>query len=176
MMTKIESLSISSSRIAQKLMDYFSRFSQPLTREERLERFPLTNFHSDPIHMRRIGISCDKISPKRIYNIIERYYYNLDRSNYRYVWLGYWLHVIKKELLELEKYTMDNVGRVVIIQNERAIFDFYIIYDINIEEVDTVVVDLNEAIDDSSYISNAFTSFGMILSVGTFGYMISNII
>lgn len=157
------------------IRNYFKKFNQPLSKEDRDIRFPILPFTTNPVSVRRTGISTDNISPKYIYQLILKYYESLDNSNHRYEWLRCWLPVIESELDDLNKYTMENVGRVVIIQNDRAIFDFYLIYDINIQDVETVVVNLNNELIESDYISNTIMSFSMLFSIGSLGYFLSNL-
>jgi hypothetical protein len=158
------------------MISWFQNYIRKYSKEERKKRFPSTSYQSNPIKIRKIGISNDILSPKRIYHIIETYYHGLDHYNYKHEWLKHWIHVIKNELFELEKYEMDDVGKVVIIQNEKLMFEFYIVYDINIQEVEEVVINLNDTTEETSGFSNIINSFGMILSLGTISYIISNII
>lgn len=157
------------------IRNYFKKFNQPLSKEDRDIRFPNLPFTIHPVSVRRTGITTDQISPKYIYQLIVKYYESLDNSNHRYEWLRCWLPVIESELDDLNKYTMENVGRVVIIQNDRAIFDFYLIYDINIEDVETIIVNLNNELMESDYISNTIMSFSMLFSLGSLGYFLSNL-
>jgi hypothetical protein len=158
-----------------RIKNYFKKFSQPLSKEERELRFPLLPFTIHPVSIRRTGLSTDQISPKYLYQLIQKYYESLDNSNHRYEWLRCWLPVIESELDDLNKYTMENVGRVIIIQNEKAIFDFYIINDINIQEVETVVVNLNNELQESSYVANTILSLSMLFSAGSLGFFLSNL-
>jgi len=159
------------------MFSYISnKIYQPLTKEERLKRFPLLEFHTNPVAVRKIGLSTNELSPKHLLEIIETHYKNLDPSNHRYEWLTHWLPLIRTELSELERYTMEDVGRVVIIQNEKSIFEFYIIYDIHIHDVEIVVINLDNTIDEPNILSKIIASFSMIVSIGSLGYLISNII
>lgn len=155
-----------------------------LSKEQRKTRFPTNTEYKNELHgshfnmtnVRKIGLSTEILSPKHLYNIIEKYYQSLDISNQRQQWLGNWLSVIKKELYDLSKYEMEDIGRITIVQNQKAIFEFYLIKDINIQEVETVVINLDHTIDETNYVSNIFTSVAMIFSLGTVGYILSNIV
>jgi hypothetical protein len=157
------------------IKNYFKNFYQPRSKEERDLRFPNLPFIVHPVSIRKTGLSMDQISPKYLYQLIIKYYESLDNSNHRYEWLRCWLPVIESELDDLNKYTMENVGRVVIIQNEKAIFDFYLIYDIHIQDVETVVVNLNNELQESSYVSNTILSLSMLFSAGSLGFFLSNL-
>ena len=157
------------------IKNYFLKFNDPLSKEDRDIRFPNIPFTVHPVSVRKIGVTADQISPKDIHRLIVKYYESLDNSNHRYEWLRCWLPVIEGELDDLNKYTMENVGRVVIIQNERAIFDCYLIRDIYIDDVETIVVNLNNEFQESDYISNTIMSFSMLFSVGSLGYFLSNL-
>jgi hypothetical protein len=141
----------------------------------REKRFPNVSFNPNLSVVRSIYISMDELSPKYIYNLIEKYYENLDHSNHRYEWLRCWLPIIENELNDLNKYTMENVGRIVIIQNDKAIFDFYLIQDIHIQDIDTVVIDLNHDLYETDYVSNTILSLSMLFSAGSLGYFLSNL-
>lgn len=166
------------------IKDYIiSKFNhKSLSKDERQKRFPYYEFQINPTVVRRTGISTNEISPKHIYEIIQRYHESLHETNHRYEWLTYWISIIKKELDDLSNYTMEDVGRVVIIQNDKCIFDFYLIYNIHLpkisnkQDVETVVINLNHSIDEPSIFSKIITSAGMIISMGSIGYLISNVI
>lgn len=158
------------------IQNYFLKFNNPFSKEERNIRFPNIPFTVHPVSVRKIGLITDQISPKHLRDLIMKYYESLDHSNHRYEWLRCWFPIIESELDDLNKYTMENVGRVVIIQNERAIFDFYLIHDIHIEDVETVIVNLNNEFQESDYVSNTIISLSMIFSVGSLGYLLSNLI
>ena len=147
-----------------------------LSKEQRDKRFPKCDFQIHPMVVRKIGISANELSPLSICEMIEKYYHNLDPSNHRYVWLTHWLPLIQIELNVLNKYTMEDVGRIVIIQNEKVIFDFYLIYDIHIHDVETIVINLNNVIEEPSYFSKIITSISMVVSIGSLGYFLSNMI
>jgi hypothetical protein len=157
------------------IKNYFQKFYQPRSKEERDLRFPNLPFIVHPVSIRKIGLSMEQISPRHLYNQIVKYYETLDNSNHRYEWLRCWLPVIESELDDLSKYTMENVGRVVIIQNEKAIFDFYLIYDIHIQDVETVVVNLNNELQESDYVSNTILSLSFLFSAGSLGFYLSNL-
>lgn len=154
------------------IRNYFYRLR---SKQEREQRFPELPFTIHPMTMRSVGLSTDELSPKHIYEIIAKYYETLDNSNHRYEWLRCWLPIIENELNDLNKYTMENVGRIVIIQNERAVFDFYIICDIHIEDQDRVIINLDHDLHESSYVSNTILSLSMLFSAGSLGYLLSNL-
>ena len=146
------------SSVGNYLIEKFGFHHHPLSKEEREKVFPKCTFQTNPVSTRKIGLSTNEIYPLHIYGLIEKYYDTLDNHNHRYEWMKHWLPAIKDNLVLLNQYTLSDVGRLVIIQNERVIFDFYLIYDIHIQDIEYVVINLDQYVEPSSLFSKIFTS------------------
>lgn len=155
-------------------MNYFFGPKRLLSKQEREKRFPICNFEKNKVVARKIGISTLKIDPYHIILLIEEYSQTLSTRN---IWLNKWENIIKNELEVLSKYNMDNVDRLLIVQNEYVVFDFYLLKDIYIDEQDMVLINLdNFTPDKPGFFSNILSSLGVAVSFGSLGYLISTYI
>jgi hypothetical protein len=155
---------------------WVDKFFRRRTKEWREQRYPKKTFENPPRNPARRFELEDKICSKNMGDIIEQYFKKMDESNHRYVWLKHWLPTIRHELEELNRYDLSDVKRVVMIQNDRAIFDFYVFQDIHIEEIEPLIIDLKQNMEDIDYFSGVTSMFNVIFSLGSLGYFLSNII
>lgn len=150
-------------------------WNKPLTIEDRRNRFHLTKFTTQPTITRKIGISNDQIYPRHLEKLITEYYQSLPIHHIRYKWLNLWIKSILQELKDLERYPLDDVERVVIVYKEVVIFDFYLIYDLHIQDPETVCINLDLISEKSTSFGNLFQALGLIASIGTFAFFMPNV-
>ena len=153
----------------QSIKNYFHKKSLD-------ERFPERPFHTVPNATRKVGLSMDTLDPMYIYRQIENYYETLHPSSPRFLFLQKWLKLIHDELQDLSKYDLSDVGRIVITQKQVVIFDFYLIYDIHIQEIKTIVIDLDHAVERPTYYSYAIGSMTFAFSLTSIGLLLSNFV
>jgi hypothetical protein len=141
------------------------------------ERFPAKTFTDyDPSTTRKVGLSTHMLYPLQLYRQVENYFESLHPSSSRYKFLKKWIKLIHSELLDLSKYDLENIGKIVIIQNDKAIFDFYLIYDIHIRDIETIVIDLDQAIERPGYYSYFLGSMTFVASLSGISFLMSNLL
>ncbi len=138
------------------------------------QRFPKCEYKTT-IMTRKTGLSTNELDPNIIFDLIKRHRSTLDSSNQRAKWIDYWIRGIEYELYALKKYNLEEVGRILIIQDGLVVFDFYMIYDIHINDVETIHINLNHYEEQSSKYANVVSSLGMVSGMGVLGYILMNI-
>lgn len=138
------------------------------------QRFPRCDYKTT-FHTRKTGLSTNELDPIHILDIIKKYTKTLEPESQRAKWIQYWIRGIGYELNALKKYNLEDVGRILIIQDGLVVFDFYIIYDIHINDVETIHINLNYYEEQSSSYANVVSSLGMVSGFGVLGYILMNI-
>jgi hypothetical protein len=137
------------------------------------ERFPYLSFVVIPSVTRKIGLSTHVLDPLYIYRQIETYFETLDPSCPKYEFLKKRMNLIYSELKDLSKFNLETIGRIAIVQNKVAIFDFYLIYDIHIHDIETIVINLDTAIEKPDYYSYILGTMSLAVSVSGLGLILS---
>jgi hypothetical protein len=145
------------------------------TIEDRRNRFPKVEFNTDPSKTRKVGISNLHIIPNHIKKNIDDYYHSKNNHHIRHNWLSLWIKIIMNELDILEKYPIEDLERLVIIYKGIAIFDFYLIYDLHINDPETIYINLDSLSENSNITSNLIQSFNVLAKLGSFFFLFQNL-
>lgn len=126
-------------------------------------------------HTRKIGLSTNEIDPLHVLQMIKDYNHTLPKESNKYEFYKDWFPAMEHFLKKLSKYPMDNVGKLLIIHNKLVIHEFYLIFDIHIDDVKTVHVNLDTYVAPYSFISSVIQTFALLSGVGTFGVFFSRL-
>jgi hypothetical protein len=158
-------------------------WKKELTIEDRRKRFPFLVHQIQPNQTRKIGISNHQINPKHIEKIILDYYESLQINSIKYSNLKDFISIIIEELKQLDNYPMEDVERILILNNRVVLFDFYLIYDLHIHDPETIYINLdpneyNKQKSSTSIFGNTISSLatvGSLASIGSLVYFIQNL-
>jgi hypothetical protein len=148
----------------------------PLPISEREKRFPDYDMRSIArTNLRKTGISHNEIDPLYILSLIKQYKEGLIPNSQKYTYFQNWYPAIENELKELSKYYLDDIVKLYIVQNNKILFEFYLIYDIHITDEKYVCINLDQYVAPYSYSASLINTFALLSSAGTLGVFISRL-
>jgi hypothetical protein len=96
-------------------------------------------------------------------------------NSQKYTYFQNWYPAIENELKELSKYYLDDIVKLYIVQNNKILFEFYLIYDIHITDEKYVCINLDQYVAPYSYSASLINTFALLSSAGTLGVFISRL-